>query len=121
MVALESIPDLNRFFGSRGNDFLQRAATVLAEQLPVEEIWLFGSCARGTAGPDSDLDLLVVLKDGHGLKRPTAECFRLLFGMRDVVPVDVVALSRTDWEYEKAHPFGLYGDAAKDGVLLYAA
>jgi uncharacterized protein len=120
MVALQSIPDLSRCFGARGNDFLHRAVSALVNALPVEEILLFGSCARETAGPDSDLDLLVVLRDDHGLKRPTAECFRVLFGMRNVVPVDVVALSRSDWEHEKAHPFGMYGEAARDGILIYA-
>lgn len=30
-----------------------------------KEIWLFGSRARGTARPDSDVDLLVVMPDGQ--------------------------------------------------------
>jgi predicted nucleotidyltransferase len=120
MVALQTAPDLNSVFGPRGNDFLCRAVTALLEQLPVEEIWMFGSCARGMARSDSDLDLLVVLEDGHGILRPTAECFRILFCLRDVVPTDVVALSRSQWEHEKAHPFGMYGEILREGVIVYA-
>lgn len=36
----------------------------LLESFAPVEIWLFGSRARGTHGPDSDWDLLVVLEDG---------------------------------------------------------
>jgi len=36
----------------------------LVAELRPEEIWLFGSRARGTHGPQSDWDLLVVLPDG---------------------------------------------------------
>ena len=32
----------------------------VAEQLPVEDAFVFGSVARGTDGPDSDVDVLVV-------------------------------------------------------------
>jgi uncharacterized protein len=121
MVALDNAPDLTKAFGARGNDFLQRAVGALVEKLPVVEIWLFGSAARGTARSDSDLDLLVVLEDGHGLKQPTADCFSVLFGMRDVVAPDVLTLSRSEWEYEKANPFGVFGDVAKEGIRVYAA
>lgn len=33
----------------------------LITALSPERIYLFGSCARGDAGPDSDYDLLVVI------------------------------------------------------------
>lgn len=121
MVALENVPDLAKPFGSRGRDFLQRAVEALVRELPVAEIWLFGSSARGSARADSDLDLLVVLNDSHGLKQPTAECFRVLFGMRNVVPPDILAISQSDWAREQAHPFGVYGEVAREGVRIYAA
>lgn len=39
-----------------------RAHRLLAEEPQVREVWLFGSLARGEAGPGSDADLLVVLE-----------------------------------------------------------
>jgi uncharacterized protein len=43
---------------------LKAAAMRLVEQHPeIEEIWLFGSLARGDAAPGSDADLLVMLSD----------------------------------------------------------
>jgi predicted nucleotidyltransferase len=120
MAALEALPDLSPVFGTKRKDFLQRAVDVLVKQLPVEEIWLFGSCARGEARPDSDIDLLVVLSENHGIRKPTAECFRILFGLKNVIAPDVMAISRSQWDYERAHPFGAYGEAAKEGLLIYA-
>jgi predicted nucleotidyltransferase len=38
------------------------ARRLLAEHPQASEVWLFGSLARGEAGPGSDADLLVVLE-----------------------------------------------------------
>ena len=38
----------------------------LGERFGVRNIRVFGSVARGEATPDSDLDLLVDVEDGHG-------------------------------------------------------
>jgi predicted nucleotidyltransferase len=38
------------------------ARRLLAEEPQAREVWLFGSLARGEAGPGSDADLLVVLE-----------------------------------------------------------
>jgi hypothetical protein len=43
----------------------------LVLQLDPEEVWLFGSRARGDHRPDSDLDLLAVLPDGLEPERYT--------------------------------------------------
>ena len=42
-------------------------------RLGVEHLYLFGSTARGEAGPDSDIDLLVVLDDDAPLDKLTAK------------------------------------------------
>jgi predicted nucleotidyltransferase len=39
-----------------------RARRLLADEPQAREVWLFGSLARGEAGPRSDADLLVVLE-----------------------------------------------------------
>lgn len=47
---------------------VDRAVQALAEVLKPKQIYLFGSCARGTATTGSDIDLLVVVEDGSGDK-----------------------------------------------------
>ena len=76
---------------------------------------LFGSVARGDAGPLSDIDLLVDLEDPR--RRTLMRLGGLNEGLRRVLgrPVDVVApascapacpgrLSRTRWRYEQGGP-----------------
>lgn len=112
--------DLTRCFGGAASDLVARVVAALRGAVPVEEVWLFGSCARGEAKPDSDLDLLVVLADDHGLARPTLACYRAIRELHTGVPIDVMAISRSRWEREQAQRFGLFGDVCREGVKLYA-
>ena len=107
-------------FGAQGRELTERIVNALRQTLLVDEIWLFGSCARGDARPDSDLDLLVVLPDNHGLARPTLACYRAIRKLHTGIPIDVMAISRSRWEREQSQPFGLFGDVCRDGVKLYA-
>ena len=113
-------PDLVRIFGNPGRELTNRMVAALRQAVPVEEVWIFGSCARGDAKPDSDLDLLVVLADDHGLTRPNLACFKAVNHLPDVPPADVLAISKARWERERTHPFGLFGDASEQGICLYA-
>jgi uncharacterized protein len=42
---------------------IREIARTIGEQPGVVQVWLFGSHATGTAGPDSDVDLLAVYED----------------------------------------------------------
>lgn len=119
MAANQSF-DLTPVFGGRARDLAGRVVAALCRAVPVEEVWLFGSCARGDARMDSDLDLLVVLADDHGMARPNLACFRAVNHLPEIPPADVSAISKSRWERERAHPFGLFGDAAQEGICLYA-
>jgi predicted nucleotidyltransferase len=61
----------------------------------VEMIGIFGSCARGEATDDSDLDILVVFKEGQ-------KTFRHFMGLREFLQsifgerVDLVTLQSID-------------------------
>lgn len=120
IVAANPSFDLTRVFGGQTRDLAERVVSALRQAVPVEEVWLFGSCARGDATGDSDLDLLVVLADDHGLARPNLGCFQAVNHLPNVPPVDVVAISKSRWDHERAHPFGLFGNASQEGVCLYA-
>jgi len=52
------------------------------------EIWLFGSRARGTHGPESDWDLLVVLPDGDASSEDPAKLAPLRTEKADVVFIE---------------------------------
>ena len=99
-------------------EFCRRAVEALRAELPVREVWLFGSQVEGGANEHSDVDLFVVLADDHGLARPNLACLGSVSGLKDRPPVDVIALSESRWREEKAKPFGLYGDIIGKGRRL---
>ena len=91
--------------------------SVVAYFDPVRVI-LFGSHARGEAGPDSDYDLLVVLDDGApAAKRSLRAGFEAAAGFplaADVVPVRACRFA------ERARIPGTLSHAARtEGVVVY--
>ncbi len=67
---------------------LREAKPVLVERFGVTQLALFGSTARDTAGPESDVDVLVAF-DGPAT---SARYFGVQFYLEDLLgrPVDVV-------------------------------
>ena len=49
-------------------DEIREKVRPVAEKYDIDEVWLFGSYARGEATENSDVDLLVKYKAGMGLK-----------------------------------------------------
>ena len=71
----------------------------LARQFPdlVEEIVLFGSQARGEAGADSDLDVLVIIREGDRTKkRAVRHIGHHLAVMSEAVP-SIMVYTREEW------------------------
>lgn len=83
-----------------------------------ERIILFGSAARGDAGPDSDLDLLVV-KAGVHRRHLAQEIYRGLFGIP--VPVDVIVVRPEDVRAFQGKVGTIIDPALREGREVYAA
>lgn len=54
---------------------MARCLEAMNQTLPLREVWLFGSHARGEARPDSDVDLCLVA-EGAEMQVQTAQRFR---------------------------------------------
>jgi len=73
---------------------LRSAALDLAQRCPeVDEVWLFGSLARGDAVPGSDADVLVVLSEARDAFEDRAPRYALA-GCR--IGVDLLAYTRSE-------------------------
>jgi predicted nucleotidyltransferase len=84
-----------------------------------ERIVLFGSAARGEAGQDSDLDLLVITPGRYHRGRLTDAINRSLIGVGQAVDVVVVTPEDVD-RYRDA--IGLViAPALREGRVVYAA
>jgi predicted nucleotidyltransferase len=83
--------------------WLDNYRKALAEEFPglVEEILVFGSKARGEAAPDSDLDVLLIIRNQAAhLKRDLRRTGYLLAATLDAVP-SILAYSKEEWESRK--------------------
>ena len=80
--------------------WLRQYREALERECPglLEQIIVFGSKARGTATPDSDLDLVVVIREGdRTLKDQVAMAGHDLAIGTEVVPSFIV-YTRSEWE-----------------------
>lgn len=89
----------------------------IVERFHPEQIILFGSHARGTAGPDSDVDLLVVMRD-PGSKRKMAIEIRVELGGMGV-PKDVIVVTPEEVERYRGVVGTLIYPALREGTVLY--
>jgi predicted nucleotidyltransferase len=88
----------------------------IAREFQPERIILFGSYAYGAPGPDSDVDLLVVLQfEGKGFRKSV----EILNRVAPDFPVDLVARRPDDTarRYEEGDP--LIREALDRGKVLY--
>lgn len=85
--------------------------------LQAEEVWLFGSHARGEATPDSDMDFLAVVPYSPESRYRRAVFARRL--VRDIhCPKDIIVLTRDEWVRELHVPSSLSSTVKREGVRL---
>lgn len=85
--------------------------------MAAEEVWLFGSQARGNATPDSDIDVVAVVADSKESRyRRAVAAHGLLSDVK--FPKDVIVLTRQEWEKELKVPSSLSSTVVREGILL---
>jgi predicted nucleotidyltransferase len=90
----------------------------LVEGFQPERIYLFGSRARGDAGPDSDYDLLMVLDRLHEPSYRLAQrAHSLLWGLGTAA--DILVWSRQAFDSRLPLKASLPSTVVREGVLLH--
>ncbi len=82
-------------------------------------IILFGSAARGQMGPNSDLDILVVMPDGTHRRRTAQAIYRQLPALG--VAKDIVVVTESDVRMYGDEPSLVLYPALREGKELYVA
>ncbi len=82
-------------------------------------ILLFGSAARGDAGLNSDLDLLVVMPDGVHRRHTAQHLHEVLFGVG--YAKDIIVATVSDIERHRNNAGLVYAAALDSGVEVYHA
>ncbi len=98
---------------------VQQVVEAIVREVDPLRIILFGSHARGDAGPESDYDFLVVIPDDQ---KPLATMMRLAQRVRvPHVPIDFLAVREADLARHAENPGLIYPEILKTGRELYAA
>lgn len=96
------------------NDMVQK----IVDHVKPDKIILFGSYARGNAGPDSDVDFIVALPVKKGFRRKKAvEIYTLLANSN--LPKDIIVVNTDDLEKYRDVPGTIFHPALKEGKILY--
>jgi len=96
---------------------LEKFLNRVLERYSPEKILLFGSYASDDAGPDSDIDLLIVM-DTEGSSRQKANEIDLLMSDRSV-PMDFLVLTPEQYERQKNLIGTLVYEAEREGKVIY--
>lgn len=131
-----SLPEVVPMAGGTGSERLRPSRTarpltqeaVLAEIVPdmtkriVEAVHpvrviLFGSAARGQMGPDSDLDVLVVMPDEADPNEVSKAIYRSLRGLG--FATDALVIGESDLSLHGDDPWLVYRNALAEGMDLY--
>jgi hypothetical protein len=116
--------ELNADLFDLAKRYAAKANEILRDQ--IVSVALFGSVARGQAGPGSDIDLFVVLQEASSgmlsrrrLLDPVRQSLtpELERFWKQGIYVDFVEVIRTRSEARKFHP--LYLNMSREAILLY--
>ncbi|HXG10924.1 MAG TPA: nucleotidyltransferase domain-containing protein [Gemmataceae bacterium] len=96
---------------------IDRMVKRIVKKFHPECVILFGSHARGEAGPDSDVDLLIVMGFEGAARDKELEIRQAL---RDIlIPKDVIVTRPEDFAWRKDVVGTIEWPAAREGKVLY--
>jgi uncharacterized protein len=97
---------------------IQKMVRRIVRRFHPERIILFGSQARGDAGADSDVDLLVVMAvRGQKLRKE----IEIRVALHDFdIPKDIIVTTPEDFEWRKEVVGTIEYPAVREGKVLYA-
>ena len=114
-IPVQTQPGLEAPPRARIEEFAQR----IAREFHPERIILFGSHARGNAGADSDVDLLVIMPtDG---KTRYEQAFEIRQNVTADFPLDLLVRSPEEVQERLGMNDWFVHDIMREGITLYAA
>ena len=98
---------------------LAEISQIIANTVPVESIYLFGSYAYGTPNKDSDLDLYIVFKDEMAMRELEAiRSINMAIYPIQNMPIDILGLKQNRFNIRKMYAT-LERKIVREGVKLY--
>jgi len=100
-------------------DDINALKKIILDNVPTEQIYVFGSYANGTPNQDSDIDIYIVMKDDAPMREwdamDTVNYERIHKVQK---PVDVLVARRSRFLHRQAG-HTLENNVAKNGIKIY--
>ena len=91
----------------------------IVEEVNPLRIIVFGSASRGEGGPNSDIDVLVVMPEGAHRRRTAQLLYQNIGGLG--VPFDILVATPGDLQKHKDNIGLIYRTILQEGKEVYAA
>ncbi len=98
---------------------IREAITRLVQKAMPEQIFLFGSYARGDFRDTSDLDFLVIKREVKSRRKETVALYDAVRSMR--IPVDILLISQATFDKWADVPSTVIHKAVTEGRQCYVA
>ncbi len=109
--------------GNHANQIPREAYAIshrLEQRLGAEEVYLFGSHARGDAGPDSDLDFMVIVPQSEKSRYQRAvDALYATDGLS--FAKDIIVMTRAEWERDLQAVCSLASTVKREGIALHGS
>lgn len=89
----------------------------IIEQFHPEKIIVFGSLVRGQVGPDSDLDILVIMRVEGSCRQKANEIDAVLADR--TIPMDIIVVTPEQFDRQKTMMAAIASTAALEGKVMY--
>ncbi|MBI4738602.1 nucleotidyltransferase domain-containing protein [Candidatus Woesearchaeota archaeon] len=96
---------------------MRSVAQRIGGELPVKKVILFGSYAWGKPGPDSDVDLFIIMKSRERPARRASRIYQMLYP--PPFPMDILVRTPQEVRRRMAQGDFFISDIIKQGKVLY--
>ena len=116
---MRNLTEEEQLIGRQTKDVILACRDAICAHYPTAQIVLYGSQARGQAGPGSDFDLLVLLREEVTAekKRVIQDCLYEIGLAQDLV-VSAIVRSCEDWNSPISQAMPLYRVIQEEGLLV---
>jgi predicted nucleotidyltransferase len=97
---------------------IREMGKLIGERFHPEKVILFGSYARGEAGINSDVDLMVVMESKAEWYERSVPIW-MAISERWIEPIDIIVRSPEVFAQRQCQPDTLEYEAVREGVVLY--
>jgi predicted nucleotidyltransferase len=98
---------------------MKQVVAFITSKISPERIILFGSYARGDNKENSDIDILIIIKDLENERKITGTLYKELLKENISIPIDFLAIDYDKYNKLKNEIGYIYKTIEQEGQILY--